>query len=212
MTYPDAAPISEERRLLRRQVQTEAWRRRSRLIHRLRHILPISIASIVVLLTGWVLFKGLVSGIGDGHAGGAAIHMTNARFQGRDGDGHAYVLAAAEVSRDSVDIGRLHLIKPFLIYNAESLKPTRIVADQGLFREDDHLLSLQGHVVAADGEGYVFRTSDAVVDTLHLVVNGWNKVTGSGPTGTITGDSFGIYDHGQTIVFSGDVHSILKRD
>jgi len=212
LTHFEAAQVSEDARATRRRIQTEAWRRRSRLIRRLRLILPASIGAILLLMAGSVILKGLISGLGDGHSGGAAIHMTNAHFQGRDGDGRAYQMGALEVARDSADSRRLHLTRPFLVFNAEDLKPTRIIADTGLYQDDTHMLSLRGHVVATDGEGDTFRTEQAVIDTLHLVVNGWNKVRGSGPHGRIVANAFGIYDHGQTVVFTGDVHSVLKRD
>ena len=208
---PNAPPVPPDHSLARRRTQMQAWRRRSRLIGRMRRVLPVTAAVILLFLAGSVLLKSLGGGIGETRPGGAAIHMTNARFQGRDSDGRAYVLAATEASRSGGDIGRISLVKPTLIYNAEGLKPTQIVADTGLYREDNRLLTLQGHVLASDGDD-TFRTSQAVADTLHLVINGWNRVEGGGPHGTITADSFGIYDHGKSIVFNGDVHSVLKRD
>jgi len=212
LTQVPTTDALNDRRQARRRQQTEAWRRRSRLIHRLRRILPLCIAGILIVLTAWVLIRGLVGGFDEGRGGGAAIHMTNARFSGRDGDGRAYVLAAADASRQTGQGGVVSLIKPALIFNAEGLKPVQIVADRGVYHLDSRLLSLEGHVVASDGAGDTFFTSQAAIDTQHLVVNGWNHVQGVGPTGTVTADSFGIYDHGQHIVFAGDVHSILKRD
>jgi len=208
-----ATPVAaEDARLARRRAQCEAWRRRSRLIHRLRRLLPAAIAAILVLLAAWVLIKGHFSGLGDGRHGGAVVYMTNARFYGRDGDGRAYVLAAAEASRPSGDVGLINLTKPALIFDAESLKPSQITADQGQYNPTTRLLTLRGHVLAQDAGGDTFRTDAAVADTLRLVINGWNKVVGQGPTGTITADSFGIYNRGQDVVFSGDVHSETKRN
>lgn len=209
-TVPDTILDIDDRRARRQRARNEAWRRRSRLIRRLRRILPATIVAIILALMAWVTIKELFGGFSDGHSG-AAIHMTNARFQGRDGDGHPYMMGAAEVARDSADSGKMYLTKPMLTYNMDSLKPTKIVSDTGLFRADTHLLALKGHVVATDAQGDTFLTSTALIDTQNLDVNGWNKVRGFGPHGTITADSFGIYNHGQSIVFSGDVHSILKR-
>ena len=204
--------LAEDRRAERRRAQMAAWRRRSRLIHRMRRLLPIGIACVLVLLTGWVLVKGLVSGLGDGRSGGAKIHMTNARFYGRDGEGRPYILGALEAFRQGGDIVSLKLDKPSVTYNAEGIKPTIIAADRGVYREDNRLLSLSGHVTVADDAGDVFQTPSALVDTQTSVVNGWNGVTGKGPRGTITARAYGVYDRGQRIVFSGDVHSIIKPD
>lgn len=196
----------------RRRVQLEAWRRRSRLIHRARRTLPITIAAVLVLLTGWVLVKGLFNRIIDGRTGGAAIHMINAHFYGRDGDGRAFMLAAAEASRSNGDIQEFSLVKPMLQFNADLLKPSQITANRGAYREDTHILVLSDHVVLIDGNGDRFETDQAYVDTVRAEVNGWSRVRGSGPRGLITADGYGVYDHGQRVVFRGNVHSILKQD
>lgn len=207
--YPDA---DDEGRLARRRARMLAWRSRSRLILRLRRILPISVAAVLLLLTGWVVVKGWIGRMGDVRASGAAIHMTNAHFYGRDGNGRAYVLGAAEASRSDNDMQQIKLVKPFLQFNADALKPSEIRADRGVYRESTHILRLDHNVVMTDGTGNRFKTEQAIVDTVQSTVNGWTKVEGSGPSGVVTADSYGIYDHGRRIVFSGNVHSIIKPD
>jgi lipopolysaccharide export system protein LptC len=209
-THHDIEALDPARWAARRTRQMRAWRRRSELIRRLRRILPATIAAVLVILTGWVLVKGWLTRFAEGRAGGAAIHMTNAHFYGRDGQGHAFVLGAAEASRSNSDIQLISLSMPLLEFNADELKPSRITARKGAYREDTHFLSLSDHVVLVDGAGDTFTTDQAVVDTVHAVVTGWSKVTGIGPRGTITADSYGIYDRGQRVVFSGNVHSIIK--
>ena len=196
----------------RRTRQMQAWRRRSTLIRRLRRILPLTIAGVLVLLTGWVLVKGWLARFGEGHGGGAAIHMTNAHFYGRDGNGRAFMLGAAEASRGNGDMQQFSLDLPVLEFNADQINPSRITARHGAYREDTRILNLWDHVVLVDGAGDTFVTGRAVVDTTHAEVTGWSKVRGTGPRGTITADSYGIYDRGQRVVFSGNVHSIFKPD
>ena len=184
----------------------------SQLIQRLRRVLPAAIVAVLVLLTGWVVVKGWLSRMVEGRPGAAAIHMTNAHFYGRDGQGHAFVLGAAEASRSNGDMQVIALDLPLLEFNADQLQPSRITARKGAYREDTKFLSLWDHVVLVDGAGDTFETERAVVDTTHAVVTGWSKVKGAGPRGTITADSYGIYDRGRRVVFSGNVHSIIKPD
>ncbi len=202
--------LDDERWIARRRARMLAWKRRSRLIHRLRRILPLTVAGVLVLLTGWVMIKGAITRMGDSHAGRGAIHMTNAHFYGRDGNGRAFVLGAAEASRGNGDMQQISLVKPLLQFNADELKPSQITANRGAYREDTHILDLTDHVVLVDGAGDTFVTDRAVVDTVHAVVNGWSKVRGTGPRGVITANSYGVYDHGQRVVFSGEVHSIIN--
>jgi len=51
-----------------------------------------------------------------------------------------------------------------------------------------------------------------VIDTQTGVVEGDQKVEGSGPMGDIQADNYGIYDRGARIIFRGDVHGRIKRD
>ncbi len=209
---PALIDAAEARRHARRQAQMAAWRRRSRLIGRLRRILPATMVLLLVVLGAWVLVKGFLTGFGDGQGHGATIHMSNAHFYGRDGEDRPYILSASEATRQSGDMTRLNLAKPALTYNAEGLKPTTIAADQGVYREDSRMLGLAGHVTLTDDAGDVFTTPSALVDTQKLTVNGWNGVRGTGPRGVITARAYGVYDHGEHIVFSGDVHSVMKPD
>ena len=213
MATPAAAHLAmldPERWTARRQARMQSWRRRSALIHRLRRILPLTVAAVLVLLTGWVLVQGFMTRMGEGRSGGAAIHMTNAHFYGRDGDGRAFVLGAAEASRGNGDMQQIALVRPLLEFNADELRPSRITSSHGAYREDTHILNLTDHVVLVDGAGDTFQTNQAMVDTQRQVVTGWNGVRGFGPRGTITANAFGVYDRGQRVVFSGEVHSLIK--
>ncbi len=196
----------------RRRIRMDQWRRRSRLILRFRKILPATIAAIVILLTGWVVVKGVLTRIGDVNGGGGAIHMTNARFYGRDGSGRPYVLGANEASRVNGDIQKIDLVGPLLTFGAGGDSESHISANQGVYREDDRILRLSGHVVLRDPSNNVFTTDQAIVDTVHGTVVGKSNVRGMGPTGMITADTFAVYDQGKRVVFTGDVHSRFKQD
>jgi lipopolysaccharide export system protein LptC len=196
----------------RRRIRMAQWRRRSRLILRFRKILPAAIAAIVVLLVGWVVVKGILTRIGDVKGGAASIHMTNARFYGRDGSGRAYVLGANEASRVNGDIQQITLVGPILTFGAAGASESHISANRGVYREDDRILRLRDHVVLRDPSGNVFTTDQALIDTVRGNVVGKSNVTGSGPTGAITADTFAVYDQGKRVVFTGDVHSRFKQD
>jgi len=196
----------------RRSERLERWRRRSRLIHFMRRALPAAIIAILVLLAGWVLLRGLLARLGDLRAQqGGAIHMTNAQFHGRDDQDRAYVVFAREASRDDFDENRFFLVFPRMVFDSENVKESHISADQGVYRKDTRVLSLRGHVSLRDPSGDNFNTDQAIVDTAHGTIAGQGRVTGTGPTGAITAQSFTVYDQGQKVVFRGNVHSVIKR-
>ena len=196
----------------RRRERLEKWRRRSRLIHFMRKALPAAVAAILVLMAGWVLARGLLARIGDlrGRLAGA-IHMTNAQFHGRDDQDRAYVVGAKEASRDDFDQNRFYLVEPHMLFDSENDKESHISADQGVYRKDTRILSLRGHVSLQDAGGDVFKTEQAIVDTVHNTIAGQGRVTGTGPTGSITAQSFTVFNQGQRVVFRGNVHSVIKR-
>jgi len=202
------APPAETLRLERRARDMRRWRRRSLLIAALRRILPLLIIAIAVLFGGWVMFGGLISGGAGVHsAPPSSIHMTNARFLGRDAQGHAYVLTAIEAARDNTDFQKITLTNPTLTMDSDGLKPTRLSADVGVYREDNRILLLNGHVSVRDSQDDSFLTEQAIVDTVNGAVAGKSPVSGQGPTGSIRADSYAIYDRGQRLVFQGKVHS-----
>ncbi len=212
VAFETAHPGAGSGSAARRRLRMEQWRRRSHLILRFRKILPATMAAIVVLLTGWVVVKGILTRIGDVSGGTSSIHMTNARFYGRDGAGKAYELGAKEASRVNGDFQKIELVGPLLTFGAGGAQESHISANQGVYREDDHILRLNGHVVLHDPSNNVFTTDQAVVDTVHGTVVGKQNVSGAGPTGVITADTFAVYDQGKRVVFTGDVHSRFKQD
>jgi lipopolysaccharide export system protein LptC len=197
----------------RRERGMARWRARSQLIRRLRIILPAAMVLIIVLMVGWMAFGAALARLGDSHLGGQAlIHMTNAQFFGRDSNGRPYVLGAAEAFRDDRDLKLVTLRGPDLTLDGGGDQANRMTADGGLYREDSRIVSLHGHVVVRTAQGDVFRTDKAVIDTVQGSVAGPSPVTGSGPTGEISAQTFGVYDRGARVVFRGEVHSRLKAD
>jgi lipopolysaccharide export system protein LptC len=197
----------------RRERGMARWRARSQLIRRLRVILPAAMATIIALMVGWMVFGAALARLGDAHLGGQAlIHMTNAQFFGRDSSGRPYVLGAAEASRNDRDLKLVTLRGPSLTLDSGGEQTNRMTADRGLYREDSRIVSLNGHVVVQTAQGDVFRTDKAVIDTVQGSVAGPSPVAGSGPTGEISAQSFGVYDRGARVVFRGEVHSRLKAD
>lgn len=201
-------PGAEARRLR----NMERWRRRSRQIHFFRRALPAAIAVILVGLAGWVLLRGFLTRLSDLQNATATIHMTNARFFGRDGNGRPYILIAAEATRSDKDFQRIALNKLQLLFDEGGVnRSSHISADHGVYREDDRILRLRDHVVMHDQTGNTFVTDQAVVNTVNNSVRGSDHVQGTGLMGAVTADSYAVYDKGATVIFQGHVHSQIKH-
>lgn len=201
MTIADL-PISGQPRRL----EFERWRRRSRLIRRLRVILPVAIVLVLLGMAGFIVratFMGAKAKPADTQA---PIQLINPRFVGRDKKGRAFVLTAKTATRDERDYQRVLLDTPMLILDEEGDKPTRVSARSGVYREDAKMLSLSGGVKLNGGD-INFSTASSVFNTATGELEGAGEIQGAGALGEIIAKSYGVYDKGDRMVFKGGVHT-----
>lgn len=188
--------------------ESRRWRRRSRLIRRLRILLPAAIFAIVATLAGFVIHTTIVGVRSAPADGDTPIRMINPRFVGRDDKGRAYVLTAASAIRDVNDYQRVLLDEPALILDAEGENPTRVTAKAGVYREDRRVLNLDGGVKMTGGD-LNFDTASSIFNTATGELEGQGQISGTGSLGEITAKSYGVYDKGDRLVFKGGVRGRL---
>jgi len=182
----------------------ERWRRRSRLIRRLRVILPALIVLILASLAGFILHTTFLGRDAAPREADAPIQLVNPRFVGKDDKGRAFVLTAASAVRDENDYQRVLLDKPALILDAEGIDPTRVTAKSGVYREDRRVLNLDGGVTMT-GQDTTFDTLSSIFNTATGELEGEGEISGSSSLGEITAKSYGVYDKGERLVFKGGV-------
>jgi lipopolysaccharide export system protein LptC len=184
------------------------WRRRSRLIRRLRVILPLAIAAILAAMAGFVIRTTIVGVTAAPSNPDAPIRLVNPRFVGRDDKGRAFVLTARSATRDENDYQRVLLDQPALILDAEGENPVRITAKAGVYREDRRVLNLDGGVKMTGGD-LNFDTASSIFNTATGELEGQGQISGAGSLGEITAKSYGVYDKGDRLVFKGGVRGRL---
>ena len=194
-----------------RRQEMEKFRRRSSAIRFWRRALPVVIALVVAVLVAWIAGRSLlIKATAPKPPQATGLKMVNPRFYGRDNGNHAFVLGAAEAARDSSTGKSVALQAPDLTMDAGSPQPTTVKAAQGVYREDERQLALKGQVQLKSG-GYVFTTPNATVDTSKGAVYGKAGVTGLGPLGKVTAESYGVYDRGHRVIMKGDVHAHIVQ-
>jgi lipopolysaccharide export system protein LptC len=204
-----AAAVSGRRQSL------ERWRRRSVLIRRLRVILPVVMGLVAAMLLGWIGVRAVLTALNS--AGGAVgtVHMTNARFHGRDGHDRSFVVASKEAIRDGADVNRVDLIFPvFELSDETAPAPRRMSGQKGVYLGEKKLLSMSGNVVFDDGRGAHFVSDRAVLNIADGTVRGDSAVKGDSPMGHIEASSYSVDDHGGHVVFVGNVrgHLVNQQD
>lgn len=185
------------------------WRRRSRLIHLLRVVLPMAVAAIFAVLIGYVVWGTIVGREAQPSEADAPIRLVNPRFVGRDSRGRAFVLTAATAVRDDKDYQRVLLEKPMLVIDEQGPDPMRLSGRKGVFHEQSGQLQLSGGVRLISPQA-TFDTETSVFETSTGELAGSGPISGAGPLGDIDAKSYGVYDKGERMVFKGGVRARIE--
>lgn len=197
-----ATPV---RRVGRRR---SALRRRSVMVRALRVLAPLGIATIAVVLVGWIVGRNHRRDRSTASAAPITIHMSNPRFLGQDSKGRPYVLVGTDAARDERDVHLVHLTQPRLTLDSSSGKTFVVVGRTGVYNDETHRLALSGDVVVDDARGDRFYSDAGVIDTDSGDVTGRDAARATGPSGTISGDSYALSDKGDHSTFTGRVKSL----
>ena len=186
----------------------ERWRRRSKLIRRLRIILPATIGVIMLSLLGFIVQTTVLGRDAAPAEADAPIQLVNPRFVGKDEKGRAFVITATSAERDENDYQRVLLREPSLVLDAEGEAPSKVTAKTGVYSEDRRVLNLDGGVKMS-GSNTDFNTQSSIFNTATGELEGQGQISGVGSLGEITAKSYGVYDKGERLVFKGGVRGRL---
>ena len=193
-----------------RRASLAHWRQRSKRIRFLRRALPAGMALLIALLLGWVVVRAVLSALTAATGAAGTVHMSNARFHGRDGHDRSFVLVAQEATRDGADPNKVALVRPDLtLTNDAGPQPRRVSGQRGLYFDDTKMLYMTGHVVFEDGAGNRFASDRAEINIQQNTLRGDTAVTGDGPMGHVDAQTYSVDSKGDHVVFVGQVHTHL---
>jgi lipopolysaccharide export system protein LptC len=192
-----------------RRAPIQRWRRRSRLIHGLRILLPAVMGAILLGLGGSVAYNALTAQrLPQGNANDP-IRLVKPHFVGRDARGRPFVLTSVTATRDGHDYNKVYLDKPVLVLDVDGPDPTHVTGGAGVFHEDTSKLELSKGVRLSGARG-AFDTATSLYDLKSGELGGSDAVQGAGTLGQIQAKSYGVYDKGERMIFTGDVHTRLQ--
>ncbi len=204
MALPGSHPRGSARR-----ISIQRWRRRSRIIAALRILLPTLIGVTLVGLAASVAYTSLTTQRAPSGNASDPIRLVNPHFVGRDNRGRPFVLTSTTATRDPQNYQRVFLDKPVLVIDEDGPDPTHITAGAGVFHEDTGKLEVSRSVRLSGARG-AFDTAQSVYDIKSGEVEGSAAVQGAGSLGEIQAKSYGVYDKGERMVFTGSVHARLQ--
>jgi lipopolysaccharide export system protein LptC len=188
----------------------QRWRRRSRLIRTLRIALPAMIVLIFAGLGGAVIRHSLTAASAVTKDDGP-IRLIKPRFVGRDAKGRAFVVTARSAVRDSQDFQRVILDQPALVIDEGGENPTRLASRSGVYHEGTRRLQLTGGV-RLTSPTTALDTAASLYDTKTGELVGSGSIQGSGSLGEINAKSYGVYDKGERMIFSGGVRARIESE
>ncbi|MFO1014732.1 MAG: LPS export ABC transporter periplasmic protein LptC [Caulobacteraceae bacterium] len=186
-------------------------RAHSRLVRSLRVILPI----LVVAIAGGLL--ALAAGSAARREAGAPkettthIRMVNPHFLGRDSQGRAFEVRAAEAQRSDTNLQEVILRDVVLTLDINGAHPSRMTANEGVFREDTRILRLKGDVRVDDGRASNFATDEAIVDTRTSQVTGAGGMSTQTAQGNMQAGQYSVTDKGDRVILRGGVRARLNQ-
>jgi len=189
--------------------------RHSRRVALLKRFLPVIGVALLLLITIWprlvplldsVRFGLPVIDLREAHE----LRMLNPRYAGVDRFNRPYVVTSAVGRQASNRDDLMSLERPRAEMTMRNGARVVVTAATAMYQSQAQLLDLFGDVNLVHENGTRFVTNTAHVDVAADSAMGNDPVTGHGPSGDITAQGFRVVDRGDTIVFTGTSHLVLK--
>jgi lipopolysaccharide export system protein LptC len=187
----------------------------SRLVVLLKHLLPVIGVALLLLVAVWPRLTPLLESVRLGFSGidlraAGELKMLNPSYAGTDRFNRPYVVTAA-VGRQSPDHNDLmSLEKPQAVMIVHGGAAIVLTAATGIYQSQTQLLDLFDNVTLTHQNGTRLVTSRAHANVADDTAEGHRPIEGHGPSGDIWGQGFRVLDRGDTIIFTGQSHAILR--
>ena len=136
--------------------------------------------------------------------------MVNPRYYGTDGKNQPYIITADIATQIDQQIQAVQLEKPIADLIRQEGAGMVGNSELGIFQQRDNTLDLYGHVDLYQDKGYEVHSDSAHIDVLPGNAHGEEVTHGKGPSGTVEGEGFRLWDRGNKIMFTGKSHAILN--
>ncbi|MGH7116899.1 MAG: LPS export ABC transporter periplasmic protein LptC [Stellaceae bacterium] len=189
--------------------------RYSRRVAILKRILPVIGVALLLLVAAWPRLAPLLDSVRLGFPGidlreARELKMLNPRYAGVDRYNRPFVMTAAVGRQVPNHNNLLSLEQPRAELTVHGGAKITLAAATGIYQSQAQLLDLFGEVTLIHQNGTRFVTRQAHADFSDNTAEGHDPIVGNGPSGEIWGQGFRILDKGDSIVFTGRSHLVLK--
>ncbi len=188
--------------------------RRSTAVKKLRLILPIVAALIVVIMFVWSDMESVAPPPRKETVSPQTVgrnELLNPRFESEDKSQQPYTITATKAFQDTKDMNTIMLDKPVADISLKDSAWLAVESDKGEFEQVKQNLMLEGKVKLFHDDGYEMQTDKVEIDMIREKAISKTPVSGHGPVGTIKAQ--GLTADGKTgiLSFTGPATLILNQ-
>jgi lipopolysaccharide export system protein LptC len=180
------------------------------LVRRLRVALPVAAVCMLAAVMIWPHFDPAQAP--KRHANAAPPEMNHSHFAGVDKKNRPYTITADRAVQTATSSNDVDLTKPVGKLTLQNGAWITISADQGQYKEDPGMITLEGDVVMTHENGYQVKTESASIDLDDGVAWSDRPTTGQGPRGEVEGEGFRMVQEGDKIIFTGKSRLVMLPD
>lgn len=133
--------------------------------------------------------------------------MLNPHLQGVDQNNQTYNVTAKSAIQETAE--RVILKDISADINLANSGWINLTAENGTFDHATSILKITGNINIFSKDSYEFSTNSAHIDMKKRIMTGQDKISGQGPAGTITADSFIVNDETKSIILKGNVRLVV---
>ncbi|PKU23426.1 LPS export ABC transporter periplasmic protein LptC [Telmatospirillum siberiense] len=137
------------------------------------------------------------------------LSMAKPRYFGTDDKNLPFTLTADTATQVDQQNMAVALEKPVADLTNKDGSGMVVNSDVGFYRQKDGTLDLMGHVDLFQDSGYEMHTDSARIEVGPGNATGDEPAHGHGPSGTIEGEGFRLWERGKTILFTGKSKAVL---
>lgn len=189
--------------------------RYSRAVTILKCLLPALGASLLLLVAVWPRLAPLLHSVRMTVAGidlreARELKMLHPRYAGTDRLNRPYVVTATVGRQLPNRSDLMSLDEPKAVMIVHGGAKITLTAKSAVYQSQPQLLDLFGDVTLSHQNGTRFVTQRAHANLATDTARGEVPIEGHGPSGDVWGQGFRVLDRGDTIVFTGRSHAILR--
>jgi lipopolysaccharide export system protein LptC len=189
--------------------------RYSRRVALMKRVLPVIGATLLLLVAMWPRLVPLIESVRQAVSAidlreARELKMIDPRYAGTDRLNRPFVVTAAVGRQVPSRSDLMSLEDPKAVMIVHPGARVVLTAATGIYQSQAQLLDLFDNVVLTHQNGTRFVTRRAHANLAADTAEGHDPIEGHGPSGDIWGQGFHVVDKGDTIIFTGRSHAILR--